>query len=89
MVGMKSKVFGGASKSYKGAAQFRDRSKLPCPKRLHTSMTISKNGPYRPLEISDPYDQQGAESDIYRMLPGADLNREQLVKIKTRRLVYF
>ena len=28
-------------------------------------------------------------SDIYRMLPGADLNREQLVKINPRRLVYF
>ena len=28
-------------------------------------------------------------SDIYRMLPGADLNREQLVKISSRRLVYF
>ena len=29
------------------------------------------------------------EPDIYRMKPGADLNREQLVKIKIRRLVYF
>jgi hypothetical protein len=27
--------------------------------------------------------------DIYRMLLGADLNRELLVKINTRRLVYF
>jgi hypothetical protein len=54
-----------------------------------TVYMIPKILSYKLRLISPKRDRLVPEMDIYRMLLGADLNRELLVKINTRRLVYF